>query len=67
MGKMVRPFSITPGKRYLRKMRKAFYDYADGYVDEEVVKSYIGLGKHMNVYNTLKNTIIKIEKQCKDI
>lgn len=57
LGKMVRPFVKTPGKRYTKNMRKAFRGYADGAVPFEAVQSYAGMGKHMAAKKAMEKVI----------
>ena len=61
VGKMVRPFVLTPGKRYLRNMRKAFRDYVEGRASYETMQSYVGMGKHMAGYTEMKKVVSKLE------
>ena len=61
LGKIVRPFVIMPGKRYLRNMRKAFCEYAEGRTGYDTVQSYVGMGKNMAAYTAMKKVIRKLE------
>ena len=61
LGKMVRPFVLTPGKRYIRNMRKAFRGYMVGTTSYETMQSYVGMGKHMAAYTQMKKVIDEIE------
>lgn len=61
LGKMVRPFVVTPGKRYLRNMRKAFRGYVEGTASYETMQSYVGMGKHMATYTQMKKAIRKLD------
>ena len=57
LGKMVRPFVLTPGKRYLKNMRRAFRGYLDGQVSFETVQSYIGMGAHMAAFSAMRKSV----------
>ena len=60
LGKMVRPFVLTPGKRYLKNMRKAFRDYVEGRASYETMQSYVGMGMHMAAYTAMKKVVCKL-------
>ena len=61
LGKMVRPFVLTPGKRYLRNMRRALRGYARGTASYETMQSYVGMGKNMAAYTEMKKVISGLE------
>ena len=61
LGKMVRPFVMTPGKRYMRNMRKAFRRYVEGRGTYETMQSYVGMGKHMAAYTAMKKVVEGLE------
>ena len=57
LGKIVRPYSLTPGRRYMRNMRKAFRGYVAGTVSYETMQSYVGFGKTMAAYTAMKKVV----------
>lgn len=57
LGKMVRPFVLTPGKRYLKNAKKAFSEYIDGTAEYDTIQSYVGMGMHMSSH-LLMNKIL---------
>ncbi len=57
LGKMVRPFVLMPGKRYLKNMRSAFVGYVEGRVSYETMQSYVGMGKNMAAYTAMKKVL----------
>lgn len=61
LGKMVRPFVLTPGKRYLRNMRRAFRNYVNGSASYDTMQSYVGMGKNMAAYTAMKKVIGQLE------
>lgn len=61
LGKMVRPFVLMPGKRYLRNMRKAFRGYVSGRVSYDTMQSYVGMGKRMAAYTEMKKVVDRLE------
>lgn len=62
LGKMVRPFVLMPGRRYLKNMRKAFFGYVRGSVSYETAQSYIGMGYHMAAYAAMTKVLGDIDK-----
>lgn len=61
LGKMVRPFVLMPGRRYLKNMRKAFFGYVKGEASYETVQSYIGMGHHMSAYKAMNKVLWDID------
>lgn len=61
LGKMVRPYVMTPGKRYIRNMRKAFFGYVDGTTNYDTIQAYVGFGKNMAAYTEMKKVISGLE------
>ncbi|MBQ6375454.1 RNA-directed DNA polymerase [Candidatus Saccharibacteria bacterium] len=57
LGKMVRPNVVTPGKRYLKNMRRAFREYVAGRGSYDTMQSYVGMGTHMAAYTAMKKVI----------
>ncbi|MBR2839732.1 hypothetical protein IKE82_00145 [Candidatus Saccharibacteria bacterium] len=60
LGKMVRPFVLTPGKRYLKNMRKAFRDYVEGRGTYETMQSYVGMGQHVASHAAMKKVVDRL-------
>ena len=61
LGKMVRPFVLTPGRRYMKNMRRAFRGYVEGRMSYETMQSYVGMAQHMAAYTAMKKVISKLE------
>jgi len=61
LGKMVRPFVLMPGRRYLKNMRVAFVGYANGDISYETAQSYVGMSHHMAAYKALDKVLLAIE------
>ena len=62
LGKMVRPFVLMPGKRYLKNMNKAFKGYVKGDVSLETVQSYIGMSHHMAAFSAMNKALWDINR-----
>lgn len=62
LGKMVRPFVLMPGKRYLKNMNKAFKGYVKGDVSLETVQSYIGMSHHMAAFSAMDKALWDINR-----
>lgn len=63
LGKVVRPFVLTPGRRYLKNMKIALNAYVDGKTGFDTAKSYIGMSRNMSAYLVIDKTIEQIESR----
>lgn len=61
LGKMVRPYAVTPGRRYKRNMRRAFRQYVRGEASYETMQSYVGQGKTMAAYKQMKKVVDELK------
>ena len=57
LGRMVKPWVILPGKRYLKNMRSALEGYVEGAVSYDTMQSYIGMAQHMAAYKPIKKVV----------
>ena len=57
LGKMVRPFVMTPGQRYIKNMKKAFNGYIRGEISYETAQSYIGMGRHVAAFKAMNKAL----------